>query len=482
MIGLVAYSAIRLFAAASVAPFWYDEILTRTIVAQTSLADAMRALLDGADSHTPVFYLMEFCSLRLFRCEELALRFPSVIAFEVTLISIFLYSRRRWTEFEALACAAVLVATAAFQQYAAEARAYSILLACISWALVCYDRMPSRIWTIALALTFFGAGAIHYYALLSVVPFALAELGHTWSQRVFRWEAWAAMACVLVPLAITWRFLARLRSLYGATFWAQLAPESLPAAYGELLCIGAVSGSIVSLILLVVQSRQILLALRGREPFQDTSGGVLRAGLLLLPIVGYLAAAFLHGPLVPRYVIATILGVALTAGSFRVGPGSAKIIVFSFLAFHAAIGEAFFWNSLHLRLAARPTASAEGLIQSAGHLDLRVVVAHGLLFLPLQKYGSPQLQTRLVYLVDARKAVEYSGTDSVDKNLAVLRRYAPISAIDFDEFRNKHSEFLVFTRKVYPDLDWLSPYLARTARSRSLVAESPDGKVYLVQM
>src|SRR5690242_16094692 len=153
LIVLLAYCVIRLCVTARLDPFWYDEILTRAVAAQTSLTGAMRALLGGVDSHTPFFYLIEFYALRLFKNEEFALRLPSVLAFAITLVCVFVYAKRRWTEVSALGCAACLLATAAFQRYATEARAYSMLLACIALALVCYDRLPSRIWTIGLGLS-----------------------------------------------------------------------------------------------------------------------------------------------------------------------------------------------------------------------------------------------------------------------------------------------------------------------------------------
>jgi len=106
LIFLLAYCLMRLGVAARLNPFWYDEILTRAVAAQTSLAGAMRALLDGVDSHTPFFYLIEFYALRLFKNEEFALRLPSVLAFAIALLCVFTYAKRRWTEVGALGCAA----------------------------------------------------------------------------------------------------------------------------------------------------------------------------------------------------------------------------------------------------------------------------------------------------------------------------------------------------------------------------------------
>jgi hypothetical protein len=482
LILLLAYCVIRLCVAARLDPLWYDEIVTRAVAAQTSLTDAMRALLDGVDSHTPFFYLIEFYTLRLFKNEEFALRLPSVLAFAITLVCVFTYAKRRWTGVSALGCAACLLATTAFQRYSTEARAYSLLLAFIALAVVCYDRLPSRIWTIGLGLGLLLAEAVHYYAIFSVLPFIFAELSHSWLIRGIRWKVWAAIACPLLSLAVTWRFLAAIRSAYGGHFWAHSGLESVPASYGELLSVGPLMGSIVAMILIAVQGWEVFLFWQRKSAPSNTSAAILRTGLLLLPLMSFLAAFFLHVPMISRYVIASTLAVALVTGSFRIAPKSISVIAFSFFVFSVGINEAMFWNSFGSSPAGRQTVLMESVIRRAGHPELPVVVAHGLAFLPLARYGSPELQSRLAYLVDVRKALEYSRTDSIDENLIRLRRYTVVRASDFSEFEHSHSEFLLFTIQLKPDLDWLTPYLAKTARSMEVLAKSRDGKVYHVCM
>jgi Dolichyl-phosphate-mannose-protein mannosyltransferase len=478
---LLAYSVIRLSLTARAAPFWYDEIVTHAVAAQTSLTGAMRALLDGVDSHTPFFYLIEFYALRLFKNEEFALRLPSVLAFAIALVCVFTYAKRRWTDLSALGCAVCLLATSAFQRYATEARAYSLLLAFIALALVCYDRLQSRIWNIGLGLSLLLAEAVHYYAIFSILPFIFAELGHIWLTRSVRWKVWAAIACPIVPLVVTWRFLAAIRRAYGGHFWVHSGLEAVPVSYGELLSVGPLMGGVIAMIFIAVQGWDVFLSWR-RKSASNTAEAILRIGLLLLPLTSVFVTILLHVPMISRYVIAAALAVALVIGSFRVAPKSIGVIVFSFLAFNVGISEAMFWNSIGSPLAAQQTALTESFIRSAGHPELPVVVAHGLAFLPLARYGSPELQSRLAYVVDVQKALEYSRTDSIDENLIRLRRYTVVRATDLSEFARDHPEFLLFTRKLKPDLDWLTPYLAKTARSMEVLAESGDGKVYHVCM
>jgi len=288
---------------------------------------------------------------------------------------------------------------------------------------------------------------------------------------------WAAIACPILPLAVTWRFLATIRSAYGGHFWVHTGLEAVPLSYGELLSVGPVMGGVVAIILIAVQGWEVLLSWR-RKSVSNTSEAVLRTGLLSLPLISLLVAVLLHVPMLSRYVIATTLAVALVIGSFRIVPKSIGVIVFSFLAFNVGISEALFWNSFRSPLAARQTVLTERFIERAGYPELPVVVANGLAFLPLARYGSPELQSRLAYLVDVHNALEYSRTDSIDENLIRLRRYTALQAIDFSKFERSHSEFLLFVLKLKPDLDWLTPYLEK--RAMKVLAEGREGKVYLV--
>ncbi len=75
----------------------------------------------------------------------------------------------------AVLCAALLLMTSVFQTYSVEARPYSMLVACFAFALVCYRRLPSAAWTLLLAMTLALAESFHYFAVVAMVPFGLAE-------------------------------------------------------------------------------------------------------------------------------------------------------------------------------------------------------------------------------------------------------------------------------------------------------------------
>src|SRR4029077_6697684 len=74
--------------------------------------------------------------------QEIALRAPSIIGFACAFIFVFVYVRRRSGNWIALACSAVLIRTILFSRYAIEARPYSLVVACVAMALVCYQHAP----------------------------------------------------------------------------------------------------------------------------------------------------------------------------------------------------------------------------------------------------------------------------------------------------------------------------------------------------
>ena len=75
----------------------------------------------------------------------------------------------------ALVSAAVPLTTVLFDRFAAEARGYSMVVACIACAIVCYQRVPARRWTILLGLSLIFAESFHYFAVFAFLPFLLAE-------------------------------------------------------------------------------------------------------------------------------------------------------------------------------------------------------------------------------------------------------------------------------------------------------------------
>jgi len=94
-----------------------------------------------------------------------------------------------------------------------------------------------------------------------------------------------------------------------------------------------------------------------------------------------------------------------------------------------------------------PTRFEEDLVSAAGHPDLPVVISDTHDFMRLQHYTNKSWQQRFVLLVDPEQAVVYSGSDTGDKGLAILRQYTNLPIYDFQPFLAEHPAFLLYSSK-----------------------------------
>ena len=108
------------------------------------------AITRGFDSQPPLFYLLERACLKLPIAKQIALRLPSIPAFPLFLIFVFMYVQRRSREIIACLCAHLFLSTSLLQTYQTEARGYCLMMACIAFALVCCQMLPSVRWTALL--------------------------------------------------------------------------------------------------------------------------------------------------------------------------------------------------------------------------------------------------------------------------------------------------------------------------------------------
>ena len=143
---LVAYAAVRSVVAAVTKPFWYDEMCTGVVAQQPSVHAIWNALEHAADTQGPAFYLIERAMSTMIPNQEIALRIPSIFGFCCLTICIFIFVRRRAGSTYALICSLIPFTTVLFDIYAVEARAYSLVVACVAAALVCYQRASSWRW------------------------------------------------------------------------------------------------------------------------------------------------------------------------------------------------------------------------------------------------------------------------------------------------------------------------------------------------
>jgi hypothetical protein len=483
---LVCYVIVRGVAGSATRPIGFDELITLAVASQPSAKDIWDSLAQAVDSHPPLFYLVEKAALGAVNNEHIAIRLLSILALPCTIICVFAYIRGKNTERIAFLGAALLLLTSLYQTYFIEARAYSMVIACIAFGLVCYQRVPSLFWATMLGLSLALAESLHYYAMFSMLPFWVAEFVYSVCARRFRWSVWAALVFGFAPLLFFWRLLANLRAYYGAHIWTHYRLSSIPATYGSLVFTGGALGfAVIAVCVAAIVAGRLLpvQGVLGEGVERDPVEAALLLALLALPFPTALAANLMNGAMVERYVLATTLGIVLSLACALSLARKGVVALFAlFVLSTVGVHELSFWRSAHSLSLKNPTAMIEEFVQTVGHPDLPVVIPDGLLYLEIAYYTSPKWKDRFIYLEDQQKATQYLATDSVDKNLVVLRRYMPLHVNEFSEFVSRNPRFLLYVEQTGAQFDWLTGYLPGVASSVQALVLDPHRSVYLVTM
>jgi hypothetical protein len=102
-------------------------------------------------------------------------------------------------------------------------------------------------------------------------------------------------------------------------------------------------------------------------------------------------------------------------------------------------------------------------------------------------YTPAESRQNLFAVVDARAALAFSGTDSVDLALVVLQQYFPLQVVDYDSFAAGHREFLLISggRGEKGDggrFDWWPSRLARDGHTVRLLSQGGTTAIYRVTL
>ncbi len=485
MVALVIYVIVRGVAAAATKPFWHDELNTLAMSSQPSMRTVWVALLRGIDSQPPGFYAVERIASSFFHNKEIALRLPAILAFPCTLICIYVFVKKRSGEVIAFLSAFLLLSTILFQRYAVEARPYSMLIACIAFALVCFQRLPSLFWTAMLGISLLFAQTLHHFAVFAIVPFGLAEAVVYFRTYQFRWRVWAALAFGATPLLISWPLLANLKAYYGAHYYTHYSFTSLPATYGAFFLTDSAFGA-AAFVLAVAGVVGSYLLLRpgtlseGKVRDADVAEGTLLLALVALPIITFV---IVYSAMRDAHALSAVIGIAVAMGC-ALSLARPRVVAMFALFLFASIGvrELNFWRANHSLRLAPPAAVVEQFIQENGHSDLPVVVASGMVYTPLAYYASPAFYKRLYYLTDQEKQFKYQGADTFDKEVVIFRDYMPLQIEDYTEFTSAHRIFLLYGEDPGYGNTWLAEHLSREGDSVQALAVDPSRRLFLVTM
>jgi hypothetical protein len=489
MLIVTVYAAVRSAVSAAAKPFWYDEVCTRIVALQANIYAIWNSLERGADGQPFGFYVVERAAAALLHNENIAFRAPSILAFCCTLLCLFAFVRLRSGGLLALLCASIALLTQLYTYFAVEARPYSLLVACIACALVCYQRAAKARWLLLLGVSLAMAEAAHYYAILAMLPFVIAEIAVLLTTRRIRFGVWIAFACGVVPLALLWKMLAALKQLYGEHF---LAPPSLVTAvaiYPHIFrmegALGfALAAALIAGVAVAALSRQIPETHDQFAPVAPIEEYVLICALLALPFIEFIVSKLMHGGLAYRYALPTILGLPLALGVLL--PRLGRRVTFlaaAFLVCAFAAEEGSFWRRMISNSwQGEPLQdTVENLVIAADYPKLPVVVSDGVTYLYLAYYPRPQSSQRLAALVDPPAAIRYAGSDTVDQQLLVLRTLYPLQVNKYGEFASAHRQFLLYSGAA-SRFDWWLSRLAHDGDAIQLLADENGQRIYLVDL
>jgi Dolichyl-phosphate-mannose-protein mannosyltransferase len=460
---LMVYATARSICEAIVRPFGYDEICTVLMVKQEHLSRLWQAYVHGADGQPLGYYLLERGVIDFIPNEHLAYRGISILAFAVTLLCLFVTVRTRKGAGLALVGAGIPLVTILFDTLCVEARPYSLLVACIAFAIVCYQRVEARRWVVLLGLSLVLAESIHYLAVFAFLPFFLAEAVRYGMTREMRLSVWIALLSGFVPLVYSMPILNTLNRNFAAHIWSRptleiamnsyswyfLNPESWPGLY---------LAAIASVVVLFT----ILMTLRKASKAAQTAGApipelMLVLGLLSLPLVGFTVAALAHSGMIAKYMVPSLLGFPLALGFAlprlpQWGPLLPSVTA-CLLLFVLVPQERQYWSRYTGEFVS-PAVFVENFVTAGGQTDLPVLVSDPHEFMVLQHYCDNSWRKRFVSVIDAEQAVVYTGNDSADKQLEILRQYTSLPVYDFEPFLAEHPRFLLYSSNGGLQRDW----------------------------
>lgn len=294
---------------------WFDEAITYYLAGLGSPRRLWEALAHGADNNPPLYHLAAQATTSFARSSRLALRLPAMLGYLALCAAASRFVGWRAPAPYAWAAWSLPFATVA-PLYAIEARPYGLVLGGLGLAIVAYqaaaDRgRAARTWPLlAVAIGLASAVSSHYFSVLLVVPFAVAEAVRLRATRRLDVPLGMALATGLLPL-LGFRPLIAALEPYKQIFWARPGVWSIPGAYAFVL--GPAGIGVVFWFLLV-----LVVAFRGRRNGRPPVGSgwpghewALAMALSFYPVLAFGLAVGVTGVLADRYSLPTVAGLAL---------------------------------------------------------------------------------------------------------------------------------------------------------------------------
>lgn len=422
---VLGYMAVMLFALARMATvrlYWFDELFTLHLARspETLWANLAR----GVDNNPPLGYWLTHLCVWIFGEVEWAVRLPAMLGAMLGCFSLYLFVRHRRGPFEAFLAMAIVPMSASVWVYFLEARPYGLMLGFTGLSLLCYQRR----WPIGFAFSLILGMTSHYYFVVPLVAFGLAEL--VWIIQHRRVDI--GIVCGFVVVTLT---LAALYPLWGYGpkqyvdgFWAKVKfnRPAVEDAFHELYRKETMLPMALALIAVGLSRKRT----DEREPYPMAEAAAM-AALAAGPLIGVAVGAKLTGAFYYRYIIPSMLGIAglMAYALGRACGGQRWVLLFaggSFVLF-GLVGTSKI-ASRHYRAEANELHATAQFLHD--HATGTVLVESPFEFGRLIHYH-PELST--AFVADVELAMKHTKSDTLDRGLYSLATIEPIRLMTPDQ-------------------------------------------------
>ena len=444
---LLLYSGITDLYKASRKPFWFDEVCSIAMARQQTFSAILAAEHTSPEGTPPLFHYLQALTRNTISNEAIGYRLNPAASVLCLSICLFLFVRRRLGPTTGLIAAVFPLLTSIGTVYSFEARPYALVVGCLSLALLAWSRVERPLAVFALAFFLTLATSLHYYAIFAVVPFAAGEAVHWLRVGRFRPGPWLAMAISAVPLILGWPLLAGFRAFYGTHYFSAPSLVRIPAYYDASVALGDGVGAAAAVLMglaLLAGLAMILQRRPGLPAEVPVEEYVIVLAFLLLPFVGYAATRVMHGGLVHRYVLSSLLGISVAVAYLArwAGARASALLLALMLAF-VVFRDARYWM-VDARTPAPVPMVQEDVLQAAAAENLPLVISNPFDYLPMAYYNHGR--DKFLALVDPGAAVKMIGSDSLDLSLIAMQPLLSLDVEQFSEFGPRHPRFLLYSR------------------------------------
>jgi mannosyltransferase len=393
--GLTALAAVLRFYRLAHQGFWFDEGSTALLVHFSP--GNMLGLIPQSESTPPLYYMVAWVWARVFGFGEAGLRSLSALAGVMVVPVAYGIGDKLCTRRVGVVLAALTACSPLLIWYSQEARSYELLVLLTALSLLAFaharanPRPPLLTgWCILSAL----ALATHYYAVLAIIPEAIALLLAHRRDRAVRIAVTVVMLCgaALIPLAVA-------QNATGHDDW--IATTALGLRLRQvipqfLIGTGIPAHALLEPLAAVIAAAGIF-AVFARAQARERSGALLAGALAIGGLVlNLILIVFGVDDLITRNIVALWLPAALLVagglGARRVGVlGVLATVAMCGIGVTAALGVDFDRNLE--RPDWRAVARAMGPLPDAGRQARAILIQHYRTLLPLSLY-----EPRLAFL------------------------------------------------------------------------------------